>query len=132
MTDRETLLAYRWQQAAETLADARSMLRAGVSPRSIINRAYYAAFYGVLALFLSERVTVKSGKHVGIIGAFNEVFIRTGIIPKEYSRTLQRLFERRQRGDYMELEQLTEDDAAQQVALSESFVAMVRNKLGIS
>jgi len=36
MTDRETLLRYRMQQADETLADAEAMTKAKLSPRSII------------------------------------------------------------------------------------------------
>lgn len=39
MTDKQTLLFYRLQQAEETLSDAEKMLASGLSPRSIINRA---------------------------------------------------------------------------------------------
>ena len=48
MTDRESLFAYRLGEAEETLADARKMFDAGVSARSVVNRAYYAMFYSVL------------------------------------------------------------------------------------
>jgi uncharacterized protein (UPF0332 family) len=51
MTDHETLFNYRMQQAEETMSDARRMLSADVSPRSVVNRAYYAVFYMILALF---------------------------------------------------------------------------------
>ena len=56
MTDRETLLQYRIKQAEETLTDAEAMAKGGLSPRSIVNRAYYAMFYAVLALFFKEEV----------------------------------------------------------------------------
>ena len=55
MTDRETLSRYRLEQAEETLADARMMLAGGASARSVVNRSYYAMFYGVLALLLSMK-----------------------------------------------------------------------------
>jgi uncharacterized protein (UPF0332 family) len=42
MTDRETLMAYRLHEAEETFADAVKMLDANISPRSVVNRAYYA------------------------------------------------------------------------------------------
>jgi len=49
--DVQVLVAARIRQAKETLQDARILLnsRRG-TPRSIINRAYYASFYAVLAL----------------------------------------------------------------------------------
>ena len=57
MTDREILLRYRIKQAEETLADAEAMAKGKLSPRSIINRAYYATFYAVLGLFLKTNVS---------------------------------------------------------------------------
>ena len=51
MTDRETLFRYRLKEAEETLADAEQMLTGGFSPRSVVNRAYYAVFYFILAVF---------------------------------------------------------------------------------
>ena len=50
MTDRENLFRYRLREAEDTLADAEQMLAGGVSPRSVVNRAYYAVFYFILAL----------------------------------------------------------------------------------
>jgi uncharacterized protein (UPF0332 family) len=39
------------------------MLEDKLSPRSIINRAYYSMFYGVLALFLKGDTKIKTSKH---------------------------------------------------------------------
>ncbi|MBI5788809.1 MAG: hypothetical protein HZA78_08155 [Candidatus Schekmanbacteria bacterium] len=47
MTDKQALFAYRLAQAEETLADAGKMLKEGLSPRSVVNRVYYATFYMV-------------------------------------------------------------------------------------
>lgn len=52
MTDSEALYSYRLKQAEETLAEAEKMLAEEFSPRSIINRAYYAMYYVLLALFI--------------------------------------------------------------------------------
>lgn len=65
MTDKETLLRYRLSEAEETLQDAEKMLQNDISPRSIINRAYYSMFYAVLALFLHSDINPKTSKHVG-------------------------------------------------------------------
>ena len=47
---RRTLIRYRLTMARETLEDARVLRREGRSPWSVVNRAYYAMFYAVLAL----------------------------------------------------------------------------------
>jgi hypothetical protein len=57
MTDKEVLLHYRLQQAEETLEDAEKMLRANLTPRSILNRAYYSMFYAILA-FLGIQISI--------------------------------------------------------------------------
>jgi len=71
MTDRETIFDYRMRQTEETLAEAVRMLEMGFSPRSIVNRSYYAMFYAVLALFIHSNTPHKTSKHSGVIGIFN-------------------------------------------------------------
>jgi uncharacterized protein len=44
------LSKYRIKQAEESLEEARFLLSGNKSPRSIINRAYYAMFYAVFEL----------------------------------------------------------------------------------
>ena len=60
MTDKQALLAYRISQAEETLADAKKMLAENLSPRSVINRSYYAMFYALLGLFIAYGITTKT------------------------------------------------------------------------
>jgi len=38
--------------------------------------------------------------HKGVISAFGEHFVKTGVFPKEMGRELNRAFEKRQLGDY--------------------------------
>ncbi len=47
MTDLETIFGYRMRQTEETLSEAVKMLESGFSPRSIVNRSYYAMFYAM-------------------------------------------------------------------------------------
>ncbi|MDK2895628.1 MAG: uncharacterized protein PWQ98_1755, partial [Moorella sp. (in: firmicutes)] len=42
---KRTLINYRLNEAYEVLADAQKLLATQGSPRSIINRSYYAMFY---------------------------------------------------------------------------------------
>ena len=126
MTDKETLFAYRMQQAEETLLDAETMLRNSLSPRSIINRAYYAVFYAVLALFIDKDIDLKTSKHTGVISIFDKEFVHTGIIDKQYSKILHRIFDIRQEGDYKELAEILHDDAIRSVEDARTFLGNIK------
>jgi uncharacterized protein (UPF0332 family) len=70
------LALYRIQQVEEALDEAEFLYRGKKSPRSVINRAYYAMFYAILALLIFE--PYASSKHSGVLAYFNRRFI-TGI-----------------------------------------------------
>jgi uncharacterized protein (UPF0332 family) len=126
MTDRETLLRYRMQQADETLADAEAMTKAKLSPRSIINRAYYAMFYAVLGLFLKTNITLKTSKHSGIISMFDRTFILSGKIDRQFSKSLHKMFNARQLADYKELVEATSEEAVDALETAKQFVAEIK------
>ena len=67
--DKEALARYRLEQAGESLNEAKFLLSGKQSPRSIINRAYYAMFYAILALLIYE--PYSSSKHSGVLSYFN-------------------------------------------------------------
>ena len=123
MTDREALLAFRLQEAADTLADAERMLESGVSPRSIANRAYYAMFYVVLALFLKTGINSRTSKHAGVISIFDKEFVHTGKLDTRLSKLLHKTFEARQTIDYKELVTVTSQEAASHVEGARKFVS---------
>ena len=58
----KVLVAKRMQQAAECLDDGRYLLSAGHGARTAVNRAYYAAFYAVLALLQTIGKTPRKHK----------------------------------------------------------------------
>ena len=94
------LALYRLQQAEESLDEARFLYEGQKSPRSVINRAYYAMYYSVLALFIFE--SYSSSKHSGVLSYFNQRFIKGNLIPQDVGRAINRAFDLRQRGDYRE------------------------------
>lgn len=126
MTDKDTLFSYRLKQAEETLSEAKRMLESGFSSRTIINRAYYSVFYALLALFIKTDVSIKTSKHSGIISIFDKEFIKTGKLDKRYSKIVHDLFDARQESDYKEFAELSVDDAAGFVKLSEDFLTAIR------
>jgi uncharacterized protein (UPF0332 family) len=105
--DFKALVAYRLDEAMEALQDAESLLNGG-RLRSAANRLYYAAFYAAVAVLLTKRL--EYSKHSGVIAFFDKEFIGTGLLPKEYSRTLHRAFNERQQDDYMPFVELEPDE----------------------
>jgi len=93
------------------------------SPRSIINRTYYAMFYAVLALLVFE--AFSSSKHSGVLAYFNKRYIRDGIFPVELGRSVNKAFELRQSGDYREYVELTYEQVELLIEEAKVFVKEV-------
>ena len=126
MNDEKILFAYRLKQAEETLADAEAMLRSGLSPRSITNRAYYSMFYAILALFLKSDIRLKTSKHGGLVSIFDKEFVLTGKIDKRYSRILHDVFDARQEGDYKEFADVSPMEGAEHVTSARKFLDCIK------
>lgn len=126
MTDKQTLLAYRFKQAEETFADAEKMLQGGLSGRSIINRSYYVVFYSILALFLHCDINPRTSKHSGVLSIFDRDLANTGKIDKRFSRIAHRLFDARQEVDYKELVEVPAQEAQKSVGLAKEFLDAVK------
>jgi uncharacterized protein (UPF0332 family) len=99
----------------------------GRGTRTAVNRAYYAAFYAVLALL--QTIGKAPRKHRGAIGLFDTEFIRTGLLPKELSMTLHQLFDARQEDDYRRFDPVTIEEANDLLGIAERFVRAVRKHL---
>lgn len=121
------LARFRVKQARESVDEAVLLLSEKKSARSVINRAYYAMFYALLALLIFE--PYSSSKHSGVLTYFNRRFIKTGIFPQELGRSINKAFELRQRGDYREHVELTYEQVEPFVQQAETFVQTVKNYL---
>ena len=121
------LAFYRLQQAEESLDEAKYLFDGNRSSRSVINRAYYAMFYSVLALLIFE--PYSSSKHSGVLSYFNRKFIRTGLLPEDLGRAVNKAFDLRQRGDYREQVILERDQVAPFIEMARKFIDSVRNYL---
>lgn len=65
------------------------------------NRLYYACFYAVSGLLLTEGLS--SAKHSGTMVLFERHWIKTEKVPRELGLLYRRLFNRRQKSDYDDL-----------------------------
>ena len=85
------------ERAEKYLRSAEILLKEG-DYESSVSRTYYAMFYCAQAVLLTKNLSFSS--HKGVISAFGEHFVKTGIFQKEMGRELNRAFEKRQLGDY--------------------------------
>jgi len=117
------LARYRMREAEESLDEARFLLAGGKSARSVINRAYYAMFYSILALLVYEEFS--SSKHSGVLSYFNRRFIKGGVFDKSLGLWLSKAFELRQRVDYREQVEPAHEQATQILGEADRFVKAV-------
>lgn len=121
------LIRHRLNQAEESLKDAKVLLDANRSPRSIINRSYYAMFYAVLALL--QKIGKVPRKHSGVISLFDTEFVLKGLFSKELSKDFHDIFNLRQVSDYQVIEAATSSDAETALKRAVEFVEVVNKYL---
>ena len=97
---KEDLVKYRLFRAKDTLDDAR-ILAEKQKWNSTINRLYYASYYAVTALLLVNDFNPTT--HNGAKSNFSEYFIKTNKIDKEFGKIYSQLFTWRQKCDYDDL-----------------------------
>ncbi len=129
MTESEkirALVSYRIEQAEEALRSARLNLDSGLL-RSASNRSYYAMFYAVLALLATRKE--ETSRHSGAISRFDQHFVKTGMLPREFSRWLHAAFAQRQDADYSAGFSRSVSEVSELVDQARTFVTGVRNHL---
>lgn len=72
---------------------------------------------------------ISSSKHTGVISCFNQHFIKTGIFPKSFSKTISRLFRERQVGDYGFYIDISEDEILKNLKLAGDLLDKVKTHL---
>jgi len=89
---------------------------------SAVNRAYYAIFYAANALLTTKGL--ERSKHSGVIAAFREHFVKTGLIEAEYSDLYGTAMDDRHDGDYS-LDYLSYETALRDLDWAERYVKRV-------
>lgn len=108
--DQVTLVGYRLEQAQRTLRQA-EILSEYAEWNGVINRSYYAMFYGALALLLTRNL--GSSKHAGVLSLIDREFVHTKTLPAEVSMMLRDAFNERQKSDYSEFAPVSQQRAAE-------------------
>jgi uncharacterized protein (UPF0332 family) len=117
------LIKYRLEQAQTSLDDAKFLFGGNRSSQGIVNRAYYAMFYAVLALL--QKIGKVPSKHSGVISLFDTEFVLKGIFPKELSKDFHKAFELRQVSDYKTFKHISREKAEETIINAKRFLEAV-------
>jgi uncharacterized protein (UPF0332 family) len=113
--------------ARESLSAARLLHQEGHHGFAA-SRAYYSMFYVAEAFLLAKGLAFS--KHSAVHAAFGEHFVRTGILPAELHRALIHGMEVRQTGDYDYMNEVSPEEAVQQITNAEQFLETAAKILG--
>lgn len=100
INNREDYIRYRFHRAEESYEEALILAERG-KWNTVVNRLYYACFYAVIALLLKNNIETQT--HDGTRTQFGLLFVKPGIIPKDFGKLYTKLFDFRQKGDYGDL-----------------------------
>ena len=117
------IVSYWVKKSMDSLDAAEDELKAGRLSFSV-NRIYYACFYIVTAVLLQEKLRFK--KHYGVRAAFYKHFVKRGLISRERGQLYDRLFEERQRGDYIVLDSFEKEIVTKWFNQAMEFVETVK------
>lgn len=76
---------------------------------SASSRAYYSVFHLLQAALLTHGLSFS--KHSAVISQFSKIFLKTGILPKEFSKIIEKLKKARETGDYDYIQIVEEEEA---------------------
>jgi uncharacterized protein (UPF0332 family) len=114
------------ERAGRFLASAQLLLDDGDTASSV-SRSYYAMFLAAEAALLSRDIAASS--HRGVIAAFGELFVKTGIFDKREGRSLARAHEQRLAADYDAATLVPVGEARELIETARGFVARIERWL---
>ena len=120
--EKKQIIDYRLEKSKRTLEDAQKVIELKMWVTAA-NRLYYAAYYAVSALLISNNINTKT--HDGIIRMFNQHFVYTGKIDRELARQYNSLYTIRLTGDYGDCFDLQENDILPLVEPAQTFIAKI-------
>lgn len=120
------LSRYRLEKAKEDLRAAEELYKIGLYKQSM-NRSYYAIFHAIRALLALDEVDFK--KHAGVIGYFQQHYVKPGIFAKEYSTILINASMKRNQSDYNDFFTATQVETQEQFENAKYFIAVVEEYL---
>jgi uncharacterized protein (UPF0332 family) len=107
ITDNDSYIQYRFQRAGETFEEAILMAQ-NKHWNAAMNRLYYACFYAVIAVLISDNIESKS--HNGVRYHFFLHLIKSERIDRKWGKLYTELYLKREKGDYGDFFDFGEED----------------------
>jgi hypothetical protein len=120
------LVLYRLEQSRDCLNTAVRDIVAEAY-KDAASRSYYCIFHAMRAVLAVEGFDSK--KHSGIISAFRQRFIKTGIFQPEFSDSIQNAFNNRGKSDYIDFFVISKEETCEQVENARCFLAAVEEHI---
>lgn len=117
------LAIYRLQSAEERLKASRLLLEKQMYSDAV-SRAYYAVFQAARAVLATKGL--DSRKHSGIIGLFNQQFVKTSILPRDYGKILKSCRDLREAGDYDDFYLVSREEALNAIENASRFIRGIK------
>jgi len=121
--EHEQEIAANLERAEQSIQAAKEVVVKGYHDFAA-SRAYYAAFYGAIAVLLNEGLGFS--KHSGVIASIHQQFVKTGKLSKEHGKDLNWLFEIRNIGDYGGTVHVSQQQAERAIQAAESFLKAIK------
>ena len=118
----EALISYRMERSRESIRAAEIMLENEMFAISM-NRVYYSMFYAVQALLVLHKVFFS--KHGQVKGYFNRELIKTGIFSVDMGKLYNKVFEYRQKFDYIDFAVPDRDMVSEYIEKAREFHAKI-------
>ena len=118
----EALISYRMERSRESIRAAEIMLENEMFAISM-NRVYYSMFYAVQTLLVLHKVSFS--KHGQVKGYFNRELIKTGIFSVDMGKLYNKVFEYRQKFDYVDFAVPDRDMVSEYIEKAREFHAEI-------
>jgi hypothetical protein len=105
--ERNTYSQYRMEKAEESY-QAAELLVANGQWNAAVNRLYYAAYYAISGLLAKSGIESKT--HAGVKTQFLLHYVKTALIDMNMGKLYADLFDWRQKGDYGDFFDFSEED----------------------
>ncbi|GHB71933.1 HEPN domain-containing protein [Persicitalea jodogahamensis] len=124
--ERFQYVRYRLEKSEETFEVAQ-LLVVNSKWNSAINRLYYAAYYAISALLFQSGLSTKT--HTGVKTSFFLQYIKTDKISVELGKVYSDLFDSRQKGDYGDIWDFTEEEVSAIIEPTRELIEAVRREI---
>jgi uncharacterized protein (UPF0332 family) len=123
---RATLVKYWMEKAWESFEAAKSDYASNRLSTAVRN-IYYGCFYALTALFYKQGKSFR--KHTAVRAALHRDLIKTGKIDAKWGRFYNRVFDRRQEGDYEPLVTFDPEQVEQFIQEANKFIREMDRRL---